>query len=137
MLPVVLYGLECATWTRTSATKLETFQNHIMRFMTGHKLQDHITIESLRSQTKLKPISAVIKERKLKFYGHIKRSSMGLSKLILEGCANAKRNRGRPKRRWPDDIKTWTGLSSWDSINAIVIDRERWRSLRYDVSYSV
>ena len=67
MLLVVLYGLECATWTKTSATKLETFQNDIMRFMNGHKLQDHITIESLSSQTKLKPISAVIKERKLKF----------------------------------------------------------------------
>ena len=62
---------------------------------------------------------------------------MGLSKLILEGRANGKRNRGIPKRRWLDDIKTWTGLSSWDSINAIVIDRERWRSLCYDVSYSV
>ena len=129
VLPVVLYGLKCGTWTRASATKLEVFQNHVMRFMTGRKLQDHITIESLRSQTNLKPISAVIKERKLKFFGHIKRSSVGLSKLILEGRANGTRNRGRPKRRWIDDINTWIGLPSWDSINAIVMDRVRWRSL--------
>ena len=26
------------------------------------------------------------------------------------------------KRCWIDDIKTWIGLPSWDSINAIVID---------------
>ena len=67
-------------------------------------------------------------------FGHI--SSMGLSKLILEGRANGKSNRVKPKRCWLDDIKAWTGLSYWDSINAIVMDRERWRSLCYDVSYS-
>lgn len=38
---------------------------------------------------KLKPISATIKERKLKFVGHIKRSSEGLSKLILEAAPMA------------------------------------------------
>ena len=100
-------------------------------------LQDHITIESLRSQRNLKPISAVIKERELKFFGHIKRSSLGLSKLILEGHANGTRNRGGPKCRWIDDISTWIGLPSWDSVNAIVMDRVRWRSLCYNVSYSV
>ena len=62
---------------------------------------------------------------------------MLIFKLILEDRANGKGNRGKPKHRWIDDNKTWTGLSSWDSINAIVIDRERWRSLCYDVSYSV
>ena len=107
-----------------------------MRFITGRKLQDHVTIENLRSQTKLKPISAAIKERKLKLFDHIKRSSVGLSKWILEGRANGTRNRGRPKRRWTDDIKAWIGLPSWDVINAIVMDR-RWRSLCYNVSYSV
>ena len=137
VLPVVLYGLECATWTITSTTKLETFQNHIMRFMTSPKLQHHVTIESLRSQTKLKPISAATKERKLKLFGHIKLSSVGLSEFILEGRPNSTRNRGRPKRRWTDDIKTWIGLPSWDVINAIVMDRGRWRSLYYNVSYSV
>ena len=40
------------------------------------------------------------------------------------------------KRRWIDDIKTWTGLPSWDSINATVMDRVRRRRSCHDVSYS-
>ena len=80
-------------------TKLETFQNHIMRFITGRRLQDHATMESLQSKMKLKPTSAAIKERKLEHFGHIKRSSVGLSKSILEGRANGMRHRERPKRR--------------------------------------
>ena len=108
------FGMVCdnvhATWTRTAATKLEILRKYIMRFLIGRKLQDHITIESMRFQTKVKPISPAIKEAKLKFLGHIKRSSVGLSKLILEGRANGTKNQERPKRRWIDDIKTWICL---------------------------
>ena len=69
----LICGTLC-TLSRASATKLEVFQNHVMRLITGRELQDkdRDTIESLRSQTNLKPISAVIKERKLEFIGHKK-----------------------------------------------------------------
>ena len=77
ILPVVLYGLDCVNWTKTLCTKIEVFQNHIMRFMTNHKLTDHIKIETLREITKLIPIMAVIKRRALKLFGHIKRSNVG------------------------------------------------------------
>ena len=60
MLPVVLDGLECVSWARPSATELRIFQILILKFMVGPKLQDHITFEILQSQTKLKPILAVL-----------------------------------------------------------------------------
>ena len=91
-----------------------------MRFMTSHKQQNHIMIESLRFQTKLQRISAFIKERKVKFFGHIKQSSEGLSKLILEGRAKG-RDPGRPKHRWIDDTKTWIWLPSWYSMIVLTI----------------
>ena len=45
VLPVVLYGLECVNWTTKLCQTVEVFQNHIMRFMTNHRLLDHIPIE--------------------------------------------------------------------------------------------
>ena len=40
ILPVVLYACETIVWTKKNMSKMEVFQNHIMRWITGHRLQD-------------------------------------------------------------------------------------------------
>ena len=57
IMPVVLYGLECLNWTTATLKKLTTFQNHMMRLITNHRLSDHIRIETLLTTTKLTPIA--------------------------------------------------------------------------------
>ena len=52
VLPVVLYGLECVNWTAKLMSKLETFQNHMMRYMTGYHLTDHISIVKITAINK-------------------------------------------------------------------------------------
>ena len=42
VLPVVLYGLDCLTWTNVLSNHFEVFQNPMMPFITGHKLIDKI-----------------------------------------------------------------------------------------------
>ena len=96
ILPVVLYGLECVNWTTNLLQKVETFQNHMMRFMVNKRLTDHIKIKDLLKATNLPPVTQIIKSKVLKLYGHIKRSNTGLSKLCVEGMIEGKRNRGRP-----------------------------------------
>ncbi|BFZ05017.1 hypothetical protein BsWGS_08056 [Bradybaena similaris] len=44
-----------------------------------------------------------IKHRKLTYFGHIKRHN-GLERIILEGQVPGKRKRGRPRRRWTQDV---------------------------------
>ena len=51
----------------------------------------------------------IVKKRKLRWYGHISRSS-GMAKTILQGTVQVARRRGRQKKRWEDNIKEWTGL---------------------------
>ena len=51
----------------------------------------------------------MVKKRKLKWYGHISRSS-GMTKTILQGTVEGARRRGRQKKRWEDNIKEWTGM---------------------------
>jgi hypothetical protein len=45
-----------------------------------------------------------IKQRKLKYFGHIKHHEC-LEKRIMEGYIPERRKRGRPKRRWFQDIR--------------------------------
>ena len=136
VLPVLLYGLECASWTQISLKKLEVFQNHAMRFMTHHPLTDRVKVTTLRKQTSLPPIECMLKQRKLRLYGHTKRSTTGLSKVCLEGNIEGKRSRGRPLRRFNDDIKSWTNVSSVFDINMLTKNRDEWRNFCHEVSYS-
>ncbi|KAL8616565.1 hypothetical protein ACOMHN_036597 [Nucella lapillus] len=49
-----------------------------------------------------------VKKRKLRWYGHITRSS-GLSKTILQGTVEGGRRRGRQKKRRTHNVEQWTG----------------------------
>ena len=57
------------------------------------------------------------KKRKLRWYGHISRSS-GMAKAFLQGTVKGARRRGRQKKRWEDNIKEWTGMEFGDSLRA-------------------
>ena len=45
-----------------------------------------------------------VQQRKLKYFGHIKRHN-SIEKTILEGHMPGCHSRGRPRRRWTQDIK--------------------------------
>ena len=68
-----------------------------------------------------------VKRRKLKWFGHVTRSS-GLAKTILQGTVQGGRRRGRQRKRWEDNIKEWTGLG-WNIILRKAEKREEWRKL--------
>ena len=64
----------------------------------------------------------MVKKRKLRWHGHISRSS-GMAKTILQGTVKGARRRGRQKKRWEDNIKERTGIGFGDSLRAAE-DRE-------------
>ena len=129
VLPVVLYGLDCITWTKALSDRIEVFQNHVMRFITGHRLVDRIKISTLRNKTSLPSLFDKIKSKTLKLFGHVKRSSVGLSKLCFEGMVEGKRSRGKPRQRWRDNISSWSKTDDWGSINRFALDRKKWRKI--------
>ena len=69
----------------------------------------------------------MVKKRKLRWYGHISRSS-GMAKIILKRTVKGARKRGRQKKRWEDYIKEWTGMEFGDSLRAAE-DREGWKGI--------
>ncbi|KAG1678352.1 DNA replication licensing factor mcm4-B [Nymphon striatum] len=54
-----------------------------------------------------------LKERKMRFAGHVMRGSSGdLLNLMLEGSIEGVRDRGRQRRTWGDDVKEWSQTTS-------------------------
>ena len=70
----------------------------------------------------------MVKKRKLRWYGHISRSS-GMAKTILQGTVKGARRRRRQKKRWEDIIKEWTGMGFGDSPRRAAEDREGWKGI--------
>ena len=69
----------------------------------------------------------IVKRRKLRWYGHVFRSS-GPAKTILHGTVKGRRRLGRQRRRLEDNIREWTGLEFVKSQRAVE-NREKWRKL--------
>ena len=53
----------------------------------------------------------IIKKQKLSYFDHIKRHKT-FEKLFLEGICKDMRGRGRPRRRWTQDISEWMEVST-------------------------
>ena len=69
----------------------------------------------------------MVKKRKLRWYGHISRSS-GMAKAILQETVKRVRRRRIQKKRREDKIKEWMGMGFGDSLRAAE-DREGWKGI--------
>ena len=98
----------------------------------GISYRDHITNEEVQARIgkafgPYEDLLTSVKRRKLKWCGHITRSS-GLAKTILQGTIQGGRRRCRKRKRWEDNIKEWTG-HEWNIILRKAENREGWRKL--------
>ena len=61
------------------------------------------------------------------FFGHTARAD-NLCTAVLHGWISGKKRRGRPRRRWTDDIRDWMG-SSVAECTRMAQERELWRTM--------
>ena len=132
VMSIFLYS--CETWTLTAEAerKIQTMEMRSFRRLLGISYRDHITNEEVRARIRqaigpYKELLTSVKQRKLKWYGHITRAS-GLAKTVLQGTVQGGRRRGRQRKRWEDNIREWTGLPLSDTVRKSE-NREEWRSL--------
>ena len=132
VISIFLYA--CETWTLTADTerRIQAVEMRCFRRLLGISYQDHITNEEVRNRIRQaigphEDLLTTVKKRKLKWYGHVSRSS-GLAKTILQGTVQGGRKRGRQKKRWEDNIAEWTGLRLSDTLRR-ADNRQKWREL--------
>ena len=94
--------------------------------------KDHVTNEEVRAKIQRvigphEDLLAIVKRRRLQWYGHVSRSS-GLAETILQGTVKGGRRQGRQRKRWEDNIRKWTGLEFAKS-NRAVENRGKWRNM--------
>ena len=103
ILSTFLYA--CESWTLTAEIERRIQgEMRCYRRLLNIFYKDQVTNEDVRNRIQ-KAIGVhdnlltMVKKRKLRWYGHISRSS-GMAKTILQGTVKGARRRGRQKKRW-------------------------------------
>ena len=132
ILSTFLYACESWTLTAEIERRIQALEMRCYRRLLNISYKDRVTNEEVRNRIQNAigvhdDLLTMVKKRKLRWYGHISRSS-GMEKTILQGTVKGARRRGRQKKRWEDNIKEWTGMGFGDSLRAAE-DREGWKGI--------
>ena len=104
--PAMMYGAETWPLKKTQERKLEVEEMKMLRWMCGVTKMDKIRIERIRGTAKVEKISKKIQERRLQWYGHVKRREEEyVGRRVMEMEELGGRERGRPKQRWMDNVR--------------------------------
>ena len=128
IFPIATYGSE--TWTINNSTEkyINAFELKCYRKILKISWTEKRTNKSVLEELKISEnwLLNNIKSRKLKYFGHVKRHD-SIEKIILEGVVPGKRRRGRPKRRWSQDITEQLGVDVTEA-GRLAQDRSAFRS---------
>ena len=121
VLPTALY--RCETWTinNTDAKRITSFEMKCYRKILRISWMEKVTNKEVLSRSDMKTTMLLqkattmllqkAKTLKLKYFGHIKRHET-LERHILEARIDGRRGRGRPTRRWEQDINDWMDMTT-------------------------
>ena len=135
ILPVVLYGCETCSLTLRDERRLRMFENKLLRRVFGPK-RDEVTgewrklhNEELSDLNSLPNIVRVVKSRRMRWPRHVARIGEGRGvHRVLVGKPEGKRQLGRPRPRWEDNIKmdlqeVGGSCGDWMDLGQV---RDRW-----------
>ena len=101
-LSIFLYACESWTLAAELERRIQSLEMRCYRRLLNICYKDHVTNEEFRSRIQkaigLHDALTMVKKRKLRWYGHISRSS-GMANTIPQGTVKGARRRGRQKKR--------------------------------------
>ena len=112
ILPIAIYGAESWALKQADRSRLEAFEMRCLRVILGVHLMDRVRNEEIRSRLNITTsICEAIKERRLKWFGHVAR--MPPDRLPFQAYKNdfhKRRPPGRPPTRWKDQVEKDLGI---------------------------
>jgi hypothetical protein len=133
--PVVTYGSEAWTLTRRNEQQLRIFERKILRKIFG-AIQDENGIWRSRKNQELDElirnadIVRFIKSRRMNLVGHLMRmEGWRIPRRILEWKPVGRRIRGRPRKRWNEDVEEdfqAMGIRGWRKLSK---ERTEWKKI--------
>ena len=104
-MSVLLYAAETWTFNKNDMNRIRSFETKCLRKILNIKWQQKIKNKDIMKRT---GTDINIMQRKMNFFGHICRMQVErLIKQVVFGILDGKNKRGRPKRRWTDDLADW------------------------------
>ena len=129
IFPVATYGCESWVITKADAKKINAFEMKCYRRILRISWCDRIKNEEVLERVNIKQcqLLSYIKKLKMSYFGHTKRHNT-LERLCMEGVIEGRRTRGRPRRRWCEDIAEWSRLSTTEA-GRLAHDRCKFRAM--------
>ncbi|GFR94940.1 UDP-glucuronosyltransferase 2A1-like [Elysia marginata] len=119
------YGCKAWTYSKTVQKKTQTFEIRCYRRLLKVPWTEKKNKEIIQMANVGERLLQQLMKRKLGYAGHIMRSSSGpLLQLSLEGKIEGKGGKGRPRRNWTDDVKEWSGSTSYGDTKRKAENRE-------------
>ena len=134
ILSIATYGSESWTLKKRDEHRLLVFEMSCLRRILCVSRRDKLRNSSIRETTKCQTsIVDKIKAKQLSYFGHaIRMPNHRYPKITLEGRIPGQRPRGRPPKRWIDNIKASCqdiGIASVCEAIRLIDDRSVWISL--------
>ena len=76
VMPVLLYSYEAWTLTADLRRRLDLFATTSLRRILGYSWQDRVSNQEVLSRAGMSRVTCLIRERQLRFYGHVVRFPM-------------------------------------------------------------
>ena len=134
--PTLLYGSE--TWTLDSRehSRLQATEMKYLRRVVGKTKRDKIRNAIIRNQTQTKDIKSKIEINQLRWFGHVNRMDDNrIAKSIYHAKTLGKRPKGRPRRKWEEEIKDALKVRNltFNEGSRKCQDRVAWRGIVTDM----
>ena len=97
----------------------------MLRWARGKTRLDHIRNEDTRKEAHVKPVETFLENKILKWFGHcLRREPYHICAKSLRLEVSGRRNRGRPRKRWRDNIQG--DMKKYQLTEYMAQDRKYW-----------
>jgi len=135
VISTMTYGCESWTLNAESEKRLNAFEMKCYRKIlqipyTAHRTNESVKCEIVRKSENHVSLFSIIKQRKLKLFGHVTRhyNELSLAHTIMHGRVPGKRGRGRPRMNWFSNIESWTKMTPYKATKTAG-NRQKWREV--------
>ena len=123
--PAMTYGSECWAVKKKDESKLNSAEMRMLRWARGKTRLDHIRNEDIRKEAHVKPVETFLENKKLKWFGHrLRREPNHICAKSLRLEVSGRRSRGRPRKRWRDNIQG--DMKKYRLTEDMAQDRKYW-----------
>ena len=124
---VMLYAAETWPLTQRLEQVIVSCDRRMLRYLAGVRLQDRVPSEVVAGGCGLRQISEVLRTRRLRWYGHVKRREEGEALAIArDWTVEGRRPRGRLRKTWIDNVRE--DMRILNLTDDMTEDRQMWKS---------